>query len=75
MHVAPSQRLHRSQVEDEWVDVIGCIGTYYPYFVVFILLGPRGIVVISLLLESINRTLERWSSLPLLTFSFPFSSL
>jgi hypothetical protein len=73
--MAPSQRLRRSQVEDGWVNAMGCVETYYPYFVVFILLGPKGIVVISLLLESINRTLEGWGSLPLLTFLFPFSSL
>jgi hypothetical protein len=38
--------VRRSQVEDELVDVTGCVGSCYPCFAVFILLGPRGIVVI-----------------------------
>jgi hypothetical protein len=46
MHVAPSQRLRRSQVEDRCVDVTGCVGPCYPYFIAFILLDTRGIVVI-----------------------------
>jgi hypothetical protein len=46
VHVAPSWRLHQSQVEDGWVDVMGCVRFCYPCFVVFFLLGPRGIVVI-----------------------------
>jgi hypothetical protein len=44
--VAPSQRLRRSQIEDGWVDVMGGVEPCYPYFVIFFLLGPRGIVVI-----------------------------
>jgi hypothetical protein len=35
VHVAPSQRLRRDQVEDGRVDVIVCVGPYYPYFAVF----------------------------------------
>jgi hypothetical protein len=46
VHVVPSRRLHRSHVEDGWVDAMGCIGPCYPCFGVFILLSPRGIVVI-----------------------------
>jgi hypothetical protein len=46
MHVAPSQRLRWSQVKDGWVDATGYIGPCYPCFAVFMLLGPRGIVVI-----------------------------
>jgi hypothetical protein len=45
VHVAPSQRLHRVQVEDGWVDAIGCVGPCYPCFAVFFLLSHRGIVV------------------------------
>jgi hypothetical protein len=43
--VAPSWRLRRDQVEDGRVDAMGCVGPDYPYFAVFYLLGPRGIVV------------------------------
>jgi hypothetical protein len=46
VHVAPSQRLRRRQVEDWWVNVTGCVGPCYPTFAVFNVLGPRGIVVI-----------------------------
>jgi hypothetical protein len=46
VHMEPSWRLHRVQVEDGRVDVTGCVGPCYPYFVVFYVLGPRGIVVI-----------------------------
>jgi hypothetical protein len=46
VHVASSQRLRRRQVEDGRVDVMDCIGPCYRTFVVFNVLGPRGIVVI-----------------------------
>jgi hypothetical protein len=46
MHVAPSQRLRRRQVEDGQVDAMGCVGLYYPIFAVFNVLVTRGIVVI-----------------------------
>jgi hypothetical protein len=45
VHVAPSWRLRQDQVEDEWVDVMGYVGPCYPYFIVFYVLGPSGIVV------------------------------
>jgi hypothetical protein len=40
MHIAPSWRSCENQVKDGWVNAMGCIGPYYPYFVVFIVLGP-----------------------------------
>jgi hypothetical protein len=43
VHVAPSWRLHQDQVEDKWIDVMGCVGPYYPYFT--ILLSLRDIVI------------------------------
>jgi hypothetical protein len=43
------------QVEDGWVDAMDCIGPCYPYFAVFIVLGPRSIC---LLFRPINRILE-----------------
>jgi hypothetical protein len=46
VHVAPSRRLRRRQVEDGWVDAMGCVRPCYPTFTVFNVLGPRGIVVI-----------------------------
>jgi hypothetical protein len=48
VHVTPSWRLRRDQVEDRRVDVTGCIGLCYPYFTVFYVLGPRGIIVFCL---------------------------
>jgi hypothetical protein len=47
VHVAPSQRLRRDQVEDGWVDATGCVRPCCPYFVVFYVLGYRDIVVFS----------------------------
>jgi hypothetical protein len=46
VHVAPLQRLRQSQVKDGRVDAIGYVGPYYHCFTVFILLDPRGIIVI-----------------------------
>jgi hypothetical protein len=46
VHVAPMRRLRQRQVEDGWVDVTGCVGPCYPIFVVFNVLGSRGIVVV-----------------------------
>jgi hypothetical protein len=43
VHVA--QKSCGDQVEDGWVDAMGCIGPFYSYFAVFIVLGPRGILV------------------------------
>jgi hypothetical protein len=41
-----SRRLRQRQVEDGRVDATGCAGPCYPNFVIFNVLGPRGIVVI-----------------------------
>jgi hypothetical protein len=54
---------------------MGCIGPCYPYFDIFIVLALRGILVFVFLLGPINRTLEEWSSLPLLLVSFRISIL
>jgi hypothetical protein len=69
--VAPSWRLHQRQVEDGRVDAMGCVRPCYPTFAVFNVLGPKGIVVIYLLLGPIYRILE-WMGL-LATFQFHFS--
>jgi hypothetical protein len=45
VHVSSLRRLHRDQVEDGWVDVMGCVGPGCSCFVIFFILSPRGIVV------------------------------
>jgi hypothetical protein len=45
VHMASSRRLHRVGAEDGQVDATGCIGPFYPNFVVFFVLDPRGIVI------------------------------
>jgi hypothetical protein len=45
VHVASSWRSREDEVEDGWVDVMGCIGLFYPNFTIFVVLGPRGILV------------------------------
>jgi hypothetical protein len=46
VHVAPSRMLRRDQVEDGRVDAMDCVESCYPCFIIFNVLGPRGIVVI-----------------------------
>jgi hypothetical protein len=46
VHVAPSRMLRQSQVEDGWVDMMGCVVPCHPYFTVFFLLDPRGTIII-----------------------------
>jgi hypothetical protein len=43
--MAPLQRWREDQVEDGWVDAMDYIRPCYSYFVIFIVLGPMGIVV------------------------------
>jgi hypothetical protein len=45
VHVAPSRKLRRRQVEDGWVDVMDYVGPCYTTFAGFNILGPSGIVV------------------------------
>jgi hypothetical protein len=45
VHMASSWRLHRVKAENRYVDAMGCIGPFYLNFVVFYVLGPRGILV------------------------------
>jgi hypothetical protein len=58
VHVASSQRLHRVEAEDGWVDVMGCVRPFYPKIIDLYVLGLRCNLVFSLLLGPINRTLE-----------------
>jgi hypothetical protein len=46
MHVASSRKSCGDETEDGWVDAMGCIRLCYPYFVVFTVFGPRGILVL-----------------------------
>jgi hypothetical protein len=43
--VASSQRLRRVKTEDGRVDVMGCVGPFYLHFVIFYVIGHRGILV------------------------------
>jgi hypothetical protein len=45
VHVPSSWKSRENQVEDGQVDVMGCVGPCYPYFVIFIVLGSRNILV------------------------------
>jgi hypothetical protein len=45
VHVVPSRRLCQVEAEDGWVDVTGCIGSFYPRIIGFYVLGSMGIVV------------------------------
>jgi hypothetical protein len=53
--VASSRRSREDEAEDEQVNAMDCIGLFYPKFVIFVVLGPRGSFVISF---PINRTLR-----------------
>jgi hypothetical protein len=53
VHVVSSQRSRGDEVEDGWVNATGCIRLFYPNFVIFIVLGHKGSLVISF---PINRT-------------------
>jgi hypothetical protein len=51
--VASSRRSRGNEVEDEWVDVMGCIRLFYPNFAIFVVLSLEDSSVISF---PINRT-------------------
>jgi hypothetical protein len=48
VHVTSSRRSHRNEAEDGWVDATGCVRLFYPNFVIFIVLGHKDSLVISL---------------------------
>jgi hypothetical protein len=50
LHVAPSWMLDEDQVEDGRVDATSCVRPFYSNFVVFYVLGSRGILVFLFLL-------------------------
>jgi hypothetical protein len=45
VHVASSRRWREVEAEDGRVDAMGCIKLFYPNFVIFIVLGSKGILV------------------------------
>jgi hypothetical protein len=45
VHVASLWRMCGDEAEDGQVDVMGCIGPFYPNFVIFTVLGHKGILV------------------------------
>jgi hypothetical protein len=45
VYVASSRMSREDQAEDGWIDVTDCIRLCYPYFSVFIVLGPRDIFI------------------------------
>jgi hypothetical protein len=45
--VASSRRSRGDKVKDGRVDATGCIGLFYPNFVIFFVLGNKGSLVIS----------------------------
>jgi hypothetical protein len=49
VHVASSQRSYEDEVEDRQVVATGCIGLFYLNFVIFVVLGHKGSLVISFL--------------------------
>jgi hypothetical protein len=55
VHVASLQRSCGDEAEVRWVDVMGCIGLFYPNFIVFFVFGHNDSLTISFL---INRTLR-----------------
>jgi hypothetical protein len=66
VHVAPSHRLRQNQVKNGWINAMDYVEPCYLYFIVFYVLDYRGIVVFLSFVWTINRSLEGWSSLPLI---------
>jgi hypothetical protein len=59
VHMTSSQRLHADEVKDGRVDVTGCIGLFYPNFVIFFVLGHKGSLVISFSIKRTQGLMER----------------
>jgi hypothetical protein len=55
VHVASSWRSREDNAEDGPVDVTGYIGLFYPNFIVFVVLGHKGSLVISFSMNSTPR--------------------
>jgi hypothetical protein len=61
VHVASSQRSRGDEAKDGWIDVMGCIGPFYPNFVIFIVLDHKGSLVISFPTNRTQGLIERWA--------------
>jgi hypothetical protein len=68
VHVASSWRLCGDKAEDERVNVTGCIGFFYPNFVVFVVLAHKDSLVISF---PKNRTLRAGREVSISTIPLP----
>jgi hypothetical protein len=55
VHVPSLRRSCGYKDEDGWVDMTGCIGLFYPNFAIFNILGRKGSLVISFLINSTPR--------------------
>jgi hypothetical protein len=45
VHLSSSWRSHEDKAEDKRVNTTGCITLFYPNFVVFVVLCPKGILI------------------------------
>jgi hypothetical protein len=59
VYVASSQRSCGDEVENRWVDVMGCIGLFYPNFAIFVVLGYKGSLVIRFPRNRTQESVER----------------
>jgi hypothetical protein len=48
VHVASSRKSCGVEAEDRQVDAMGCIGLFYPKFIVFVVLGSKSLLVFCL---------------------------
>jgi hypothetical protein len=76
VHVASSWRSRGDEAKGRWVDAIGRIGLFYPNFVVFIVLGPRGNLVFWLVLAVLkpNRIIRMYTDANCSSFHLRSSS-
>jgi hypothetical protein len=63
VHVASSWRSRGGEAGDGRVDAMGCIGLFYTNFAIFVILGHKGSLVISLPTNSTPRV-GREASIP-----------
>jgi hypothetical protein len=74
VHVASLQKSRGDEAEDGRVDATGCIRLFYPNFVIFIVLGHKGSLVISFTINRTPRPGEEASIQPSLSHSLAIVS-